>query len=148
MTNAECVFCSIISGDELASVVYDDGKTMAFIDIRQFHPGHTLVVPRRHIRDIFELDDATGAALMSSLTATARAVRDAFRPDGMNVWQSNGVAGGQEVFHLHFHVLPRYEDDGLLRFYPSRPDYPSRDALDAQAARIREKLSPGDSRLL
>jgi histidine triad (HIT) family protein len=68
-------------------------------------------------------------------------VRDAFGPDGINIWQSNGEAAGQEVFHLHLHVLPRRLNDGLLRFYPSRPGYPSRAELDDQAALIRERLA-------
>jgi histidine triad (HIT) family protein len=101
----------------------------------------TLVIPKRHIENIFELDDGTGAALTRTLVRVAGAVRAAFTPDGMNIWQSNGVAGGQEVFHLHFHVLPRSDQDGMLKFFPSRPGYPSRSELDEQAARIRSDLA-------
>ena len=112
---------------------------MAFMDVRQFHPGHTLIVPKRHIADIFALDDATGAALMRTVARVSRAVRKTFRPDGINVWQSNG-APWQEVFHIHFHVLPRWKDDGLLRFTPPSRNVPDRAELDEQANRIRAAM--------
>jgi histidine triad (HIT) family protein len=133
---AACIFCEVVAGRAERSLVLEDEATLAFMDVRQMSAGHTLVVPKRHVRDIFELDDATGAALMRSVTRVARAVRDALSPDGVNVWQSNGEAAGQEVFHVHFHVLPRQRGDEMLRFYPRRPDYPERTELDALAARI------------
>jgi histidine triad (HIT) family protein len=71
----------------------------------------------------------------------ARAVRDAVQPQGMNIWQSNGEAAGQEVFHLHVHVLPRAAGDGMLRVYPRRPDYPPRAQLDELAAEIAKRIS-------
>ena len=112
---------------------------MAFMDSGQFHPGHTLLVPRRHIVDIFELEDESGAALMAALVRVSRAVRQAFSPDGINLWQSNG-APWQEVFHIHFHVLPRWKGDGILRFAPPGRKRPSRTELDEQAANIRVEL--------
>ena len=135
----ECIFCAIVSRKAEASIAYEDEATLAFIDLRQFHAGHTLVVPKRHIVDIFALDDVTGAALMAAMSRVARAVRQAFRPDGINLWQSNG-APWQEVFHLHFHVLPRWKDDGLLRFSPPARSQPSRAELDDQATKIRAAL--------
>ena len=136
----ECIFCQVVAGEAEASVVHEDNTTMAFMDLRQTNAGHTLIVPRRHIRDIYELDDDTAAAVIAATTRVARAVRDAFDPDGINIWQSNGAAAGQEVFHIHFHVLPRRNDDGLLKFYPSKPDYPPRRILDERAAKIRAAL--------
>ena len=135
----DCVFCGIVARKVEASVAYEDEATLAFMDRGQFHPGHTLIVPKRHIIDIFALDDATGAALMAAVSRVARAVRQAFKPDGINLWQSNG-APWQEVFHLHFHVLPRWKDDGLLRFTPPERDRPSRTELDDQATRVRASL--------
>ena len=135
----DCIFCRIVAGEDEASVADEDEATMAFMDVRQFHPGHTLIVPKRHIADIFALDDATGAALMSTVARVARAVRKTFRPDGINVWQSNG-APWQEVFHIHFHVLPRWKDDGLLRFTPPSRNVPDRAELDEQANRIRAAM--------
>jgi histidine triad (HIT) family protein len=133
----ECVFCRIVAGTAESSIAYGDTLTLAFMDVRAFHPGHTLVVPRRHLADIFGVDSETGAALMATVAIVARAVRDVLRPEGLSIWQSNGTAAGQEVPHLHIHVVPRFAGDGLLRVYPSRPAYPSREELDATAASIR-----------
>ena len=137
----DCIFCRIVAADAEASIAYEDEAAIAFMDLGQFHPGHTLVAPKRHILDIFSLDAETGAALMSALACVSRAVRDAFGPDGINIWQSNG-APWQEVFHLHFHVLPRWKDDGLLRFSPPSRSRPSRLELNEQAAKIRAALEP------
>lgn len=119
---------------------YEDDTVIAFLDLRQFNPGHTLVVPKRHMDDIFGLDEATGAGLMSTLVRLAAGVKSAVRADGINIVQSNGEAAGQEVFHLHFHVVPRQVRDGLLQFYPSKPGYPPRVELDSLAARIRTQV--------
>jgi histidine triad (HIT) family protein len=137
----DCIFRRIAVGDAEASIAYEDDATVAFMDLRQLSGGHTLVVPRRHITDIFQLDDATGAAIISTVARVSRAVRDVFDPDGINVWQSNGEAAGQEVLHFHVHVVPRDHGDGLLRFYSQRPDYPPRPNLDAEAAKIRAALT-------
>ena len=137
---SNCSFCDLIRGAGEVSMCFEDSDVVAFMDIQPVNAGHVLVVPRLHVRDIFELDDATGAALMATVTRVARAVRGAFAPDGINIMQSNGEAAGQEVFHLHMHVLPRHEGDGLLRVYGSRADMAPRSELDVQAAAIRETI--------
>jgi histidine triad (HIT) family protein len=137
---SDCVFCKIIAGGLEASVPYEDESVIAFLDLRQFNPGHTLVVPKHHVGDIFDLDEPTGAALMSALIRLASGVESAVDADGINIVQSNGEAAGQEVFHLHFHVVPRHANDGLLQFYPSKPGYPPRAELDSLAERIRTRL--------
>jgi histidine triad (HIT) family protein len=136
------VFCRIIAGDEPASVVLETTRVLAFMDVRQFHPGHVLVVPKQHIEDIYALDDAAlSGELLSAVATVARAVRDAMTPGGVNIWQSTGEAAGQEVPHLHLHVLPRHVGDNLLRVYPSKPGYPPRGELDALAGRLREAIT-------
>ena len=116
---------------------------MAFMDLRQENPGHVLVIPRTHIADILELDDRTGAALMGGTTRVARAMERAFAPDGINVWQSTGEAAGQEVFHLHLHVMPRRFGDRLFRPYPELPPPTPRNTLEALAAEVRDRLAEG-----
>lgn len=138
-----CVFCEIVAGERPASLVYEDDLAVAFVDLRQFHPGHTLVVPRRHFRDVRELDDTTGAAVMAAVACVARAVSLAFPNEGLSVWHSIGVAAFQEVPHLHFHVHPRMIGDGLLRIYPAAPTTPDAAMRDAYAATIREHLTTG-----
>ena len=136
-----CVFCSIVRGTQPASIVWEDDLTIAFIDLRQFHPGHTLVIPRRHLSDIRELDDVTGAALMASITRVTRAVATAFPNQGLSVWHSIGEAADQEVPHLHIHVHPRLLHDGLLQVYPSSPVLPEKPVRDRYAATLRSRLT-------
>ena len=136
----ECVFCEIARGTQPASIVWEDALTLAFVDRRQFHAGHTLVIPRRHVGDVRELDYATGAALMASLARITRAVGRAFPNQGLSVWHSIGAAADQEVSHLHIHVHPRKVGDGLLRVYPSPAAEPDQAARDAYADTLRSYL--------
>ena len=136
----QCVFCDIVEGRVPASVVAADAFTVAFMDVRQYHPGHVLIIPRRHISDIREMDDMTGAALMRTLGRVARAVDGAFPNDGLSIWHSAGEGANQEVPHLHFHVHPRRFSDDVLRVYPAAPTLPERGTLDKWAEEIRTAL--------
>ncbi|HMZ81663.1 MAG TPA: HIT domain-containing protein, partial [Acidobacteriota bacterium] len=98
---SQCIFCDIVNGRELASIVFQDELTLAFMDIRQFHAGHVLVIPRQHFNDIRDLDPNTGAALMQTVSRLTRAVGLAFPNDGLSLWHSIGPAAFQEVPHLH-----------------------------------------------
>lgn len=135
-----CAFCGIAQGTHPASVVWKDDLTVAFIDLRQFHAGHTLVIPRQHLGDVRELDVVTGTALMASVARLARAVAAAFPNQGLSVWHSIGEAAFQEVPHLHIHVHPRLLGDGLLQVYPSAAPMPDRETRDRYAARLRSCL--------
>lgn len=135
-----CAFCEIVSGVRPASVVYRNETTLAFMDLRQFHGGHVLVIPLEHIPDVRELDAATGGALMQTVAKVTRAVDLAFPNEGISIWHSIGPAAFQEVPHLHVHVHPRRTGDGLLRVYPSHPSAADRPTLDSYAARIRGLL--------
>ena len=139
MTDA-CPFCAIARGAGAASVVAEDAHTVAFLDQRQFHAGHVLVIPRTHLADVRALDAATGAALMEAVVRVSRAVDAAFPGDGLSVWHSAGPGANQEVPHLHVHVHPRRVGDDVLRVYPSPPARPDRATLDAWAARVRAAL--------
>ena len=99
-----------------------------------------MVVPNRHVENVFELTDADGAAVMAATSDVARAVRVAFEPEGLSLWQSNGPAAFQEVPHFHMHVMPRWKEDGLLRIYPQRLEQRTDGDLDAQADAIRGVL--------
>ena len=141
---ADCVFCRIVAGTLPASIVEQDDTIVAFLDPRQVHGGHTLVVPKLHVETIFDLDAATGAALMSALTRVAAALRTVVPSDGLSVWQSNGPGAYQEVPHVHFHLMPRRTGDGLLRIYPGRIENVRREDLDQQAELIRGALRAFD----
>jgi len=136
-----CAFCDIVAGRTPATIVASDAMTVAFLDLRQFHPGHVLVVPRSHLTDVRAADDATAAAIIASVARLARAVSALFPNDGLSVWHSIGPAADQEVPHLHFHVHPRRLGDGLLRVYPRAPAHPDRRTLDEWGAKLRQALT-------
>jgi histidine triad (HIT) family protein len=123
----DCIFCSIVEEATPSWGVYEDEVAVAFLDIGQASPGHTLVVLRRHAPDIWSLSEDEAAAVMRSVHRVAVQLRDTLHPRGMNVTQSNGAAAWQEVFHYHVHLVPRYDNDGLKP--PWRPTWPSQEEL-------------------
>ena len=139
----DCVFCAIASGGAEASIVWSDDRTLAFMDIAPVAEGHVLVIPRTHVPQIFDLDERDGAAVMATTVRVARAVRALFQPDGLNLWQSNGEAAGQEVPHFHFHVVPRWRGDDLIRLQRRPTATPARAELDRRAREIGARIDAG-----
>ena len=135
-----CAFCEIVAGRQAASVVYEDDRTMAFIDLRQFHPGHTLVIPKEHVPDVRNLSPDTGAALMKTVAQVTRAVAAAFPNEGLSLWHSIGEAAFQEVPHLHIHIHPRFKGDRVLEVYPHSPATADQETRDRYAKLIRHHL--------
>ena len=136
-----CAFCEIIAGRLPATIIAQDDLTVALLDLRQFHPGHILVVSRHHLPDLRAADDQTAAAILIMVTRVSRAVDLTFPADGLSVWHSAGPGAHQEVPHLHFHVHPRRVGDGLLHVYPRPPLVPDRDVLESWGARIATTLA-------
>lgn len=133
----------MVAGDAPASLVYGDDEVVAFLDLYPVHPGHTLVVPKRHVPDLASCPPELAGKLMEVSAKLAPAVVKATSAQGFNVWTANGRAAGQEIFHLHLHILPRHEGDSFgLRFPKGYPREASRRDLDLMAARIREALAP------
>jgi len=137
----DCVFCKLVAGQIPASVVYEDEATLAFMDLGQVNPGHVLVACKAHAANVYELDDAQAAAVFRAAARVARAVRAAFDPPGLSLYQANGKPAGQTVFHFHLHVLPRHEGDGMQLVWPAKN--PPREQLESNAARIRAALERG-----
>jgi histidine triad (HIT) family protein len=125
----DCTFCSIVEGTAPSWRIYDDDVTVAFLDIGQATPGHTLVVPRTHTRDIWSITEDEAAAVMRSVHRVAAQLRGTLLPLGLNVTQSNGSAAWQEIFHYHVHLVPRYGNDALAP--PWRSTKPSPEDLAA-----------------
>ncbi|MGD9093854.1 MAG: HIT domain-containing protein [Anaerolineales bacterium] len=136
----DCIFCEIISGKSGASHVYEDEATIAFMNLRQANPGHVLVVPKAHVETIYELTDLQAAQLFQTVVMISRAIRKSLKPGGLSLFQANEAASQQEVQHVHFHLLPRWKGDGLLRFYPEVPPHMGRFELDDIAGLIRESI--------
>ena len=103
------IFAKILRGEIPSTRVFEDEHVIAFMDVMPQAPGHTLVVPRAASRNMLDADPATFAPLMAAVQKNARAAKTAFDADGVTVNQFNEAAGGQSVYHLHFHVIPRFE---------------------------------------
>ena len=137
-----CVFCDIVAGHAPASILFQDERTIAFLDHRPVTPGHMLVVPRRHAAFLADLDPEDGAQLFRVGLRSAAALRaSSLRCEGVNFHLADGEVAGQEVFHVHLHVLPRFTGDGFGLRFP--PDYRIRERaeLDEAAAAVREGWS-------
>ena len=119
----DCIFCKIVAGELPAHRVYEDERTIAFMDIAPGTRGHLLVIPRTHATDITVIDSEDLAAVARSAQVMARRVKERLGADGVNIINSCGAAAWQTVFHLHFHVIPRYVGDPLaLPWVPSPGD--------------------------
>lgn len=108
-----CVFCKIIRGEIPCASVLDTPDVLAFLDINPIRPGHTLVVPKVHAATLFEMSPKSGEMLVRALQQVGKAVMEATGATGLNVQQNNFPAGGQTVHHIHWHLIPRVEGDGL-----------------------------------
>lgn len=124
---ADCIFCKIIAGEIPSSKVYEDDRIVAFLDISQVTPGHTLVVPKQHFRNLLEMDADSASQLFARVPDIARKVMKATGAKGMNILNNNEEIAGQTVFHTHVHLAPRYEEtDGLqISFEAHEPDFPA-----------------------
>lgn len=111
---SDCIFCKIINGDIPSAKVYEDEEVYAFLDISQVTKGHTLVIPKKHCKNIYETDSETAQAVFSRIPKISKSIKQAFNPIGLNVLNNNEEPAGQSVFHLHIHLIPRYgEGDGF-----------------------------------
>jgi histidine triad (HIT) family protein len=139
MTDPDCLFCAIAAGRLPSSQVYCDAVVVAFLDIRPLTTGHLLVVPRTHARSLASLPEPTGAHMFTTAQRLAAAMRASGLPcEGINLFLADGAVAGQEVFHVHLHVLPRNTADGFS-ISAQRHD-PDRAELDTTAALIRSVL--------
>ena len=140
MPNEFCIFCEIIAGRADASAVYEDDGALAFLDLFPINPGHTLVIPKTHAANLSELDGADGERVFAVAHRVARALRECgVHCEGVNLFLADGEIAGQEVFHVHMHVIPRYEGDGFGLRIASK-DMAEREALNEIAERLRGKL--------
>lgn len=134
----ECIFCQIARGKAPASIVYDDGGIVAFMNRFQSVPGHVLVVPRAHVEHIYVLDDALACSVFVATGKIARAVKRALKPDGITVLQNNEPAGGQEIDHFHLHVIAQRAGEPFFQNGERQPA--DRAYLNRPAETIRAAL--------
>ena len=123
MADEDCIFCKVVAGELPATIVDEDERTIAFMDINPATPGHALVIPRRHSRDLGEIGAEDLAACATAAQRLAGRVRSRLDADGVNLLNAYGAAAWQTVFHFHIHVIPRYDGDPLrLPWIPAPGD--------------------------
>ena len=134
---SDCVFCDIIAGNLPASVVYEDKTVMAIMDISPVNPGHVIVIPKKHIPYMADMDEDTGAHLFRITMRMQKAIRrSGVRCEGINLFLADGEAAFQDVFHLHMHIIPRFKGDEF-KISADWSIKPAREELDGLAAQIR-----------
>jgi histidine triad (HIT) family protein len=136
----ECIFCRIAAGAAPASIVAETPDALAFMDVNQPTPGHVLVIPRAHLRDIYDMDPETAASLFELTVQVAKAVKHGLAPDGLTLVQANERAGQQHVFHFHMHILARYDGDRDRILLGWQNSSPGSIELDRLATEIRAAL--------
>ena len=139
LDESQCIFCKIVRKEAPTSTVYEDEQVMAFMDIRPVSEGHTLIIPKHHYEDIFDTPEELGAYVHKVAKRIAVAVKKATGADGISIVQQNGKAAGQDIFHLHVHVIPRFEGQKMMRF--SEVTAVSRQRLEEVAAKIKQHLT-------
>lgn len=139
MKKDDCIFCRIVAGDIPATKVYEDDDTLAFMDIGPIVKGHILVIPKQHYDPIDDTPDDVLARIIKVVKRISMAQKKALGAEGCNVIQNNGACAGQLVEHLHFHVIPRYADDGHKWNWDAK-SYNDSDEMGALAKNIAEAL--------
>ena len=135
--NEHCVFCRIIAGEETVSIVHEDARAVAFMDIQPASPGHVLVASREHYHDLFDVPEDVAAHCLSVARQLAPGIRRSTGAEAINLFSANGRAGGQDVLHFHLHLIPVRKGEAFDLQLPKKDArVPSRSELDVMAARI------------
>jgi len=129
----DCIFCKIIRKELPTDIIYEDEYTLAFLDINPVNPGHTLVIPKNHIKNIFDVNSEDFSNVMETTRKISKAIKEGVNADGLNIGLSNERAANQAVFHLHVHIMPRFNNDGLKMF-------PAKDYKKGEAKETAEKI--------
>ncbi|WP_456271908.1 HIT family protein [Bacillus sp. AK031] len=120
---SDCIFCKIIDGEIPSSKVYEDEHVLAFLDISQVTKGHTLVIPKVHKENVYELTDEIASKVFSAVPKISNAIKAEYNPIGLNLLNNNGEDAGQSVFHFHLHIIPRYgKGDGFGAVWKTHTD--------------------------
>ncbi len=137
--SADCVFCKIRDGQIPSFKIHEDERTVTFMDINPLNSGHCLVVTKAHAATIFEADVEDLVAAMAAAKKVALAIREALKPDGLNILQANGAAAFQSVPHFHLHLIPRWANDG--KGFDWKPVPGNREVIMKNGERLRALLN-------
>ena len=137
-----CIFCEIVHGNSPSSKVFEDDICLAFMDIQPVNPGHVLVIPKEHFEDLTDLPADIGSHLFQVAQRIVLSLpKTDIKVEGADLFLAHGEAAGQEIFHAHLHVIPRFRGDGFgFRFGPNYVNLPERHELDSIAVQIKQQL--------
>ena len=138
MSSSDCIFCKIIAGEIPCAKIYETDDVLAFLDIAPVNRGHALVIPKKHQENIFSLDPELGKELIMAMKKVGHALLEETQADGLNIGMNNFEAAGQLVFHAHWHLIPRFKDDGLKLWAQNDPEDPK--VLGELAARVAKRI--------
>ena len=140
-----CIFCQIIAGTAPSSLVYEDEISLAFMDIQPVNPGHILVVQKAHFNDLSDLPAHIGSHLFQVAQRISLSIaKTQVKSEGIDLFLAHGEAAGQEIFHVHLHIIPIFAGDAFgFRFGPNYANLPKRSELDMAAAQIKQQLESG-----
>jgi len=130
---SDCIFCKIVAGELPSFKVYEDAETLAFLDIRPVNPGHTLVVPKNHSVNIFDVPEKDWTAVTTVVHRLARGIEKAVAADGININMNNREHAGQIVDHVHVHIIPRFKGDGFKLWHQTP-------YKEGAAVKVQEKI--------
>jgi histidine triad (HIT) family protein len=138
---SDCIFCKIINGEIPSAKVYEDENVFAFLDLSQVTKGHTLVIPKVHKENIYELTEDVASNLFAAVPKVANGIKKAYKPAGLNLLNNNGEFAGQSVFHIHLHLIPRYDkNDGFDAIWKTHNDDYTQENLQQIAKTINENI--------
>lgn len=130
----DCIFCKIINNEIPCSQVYEDNKTLAFLDIRPINKGHILVIPKKHFNTILDIPDNLLKEIITVIKKISKSLKKSLKADGFNIMISSFPAAGQEVMHAHFHIIPRFAGDGLTH-------WPGKEYEEGEMDTLRKKIA-------
>ncbi|MDL4842761.1 HIT family protein [Aquibacillus rhizosphaerae] len=137
----DCLFCKIATGEIPSAKVYEDEDVYAFLDIGQVTKGHTLIIPKTHAKNIYETPSDIAEKLFNRVPKIASAIKETYKPIGLNILNNNEEAAGQSVFHIHIHLIPRYgKGDGFGAVWKTNPDQYSQEDLNKIASEINNNI--------
>jgi histidine triad (HIT) family protein len=132
----DCIFCKIIAGEIPSYKIYEDEKALAFLDINPVHPGHTLVIPKKHYANLEEIYNEELCDLIKAVKIIGKGMKDGLQAEGYNIQVNNDPVAGQIIPHLHFHIIPRIQNDGLHL-------WPQGKYEEGEADKVLEKIKEG-----
>lgn len=134
----DCIFCKIASKEAPAEILYETERVISFLDINPINYGHTLIIPKEHFKEFHEIPDETSKELIVVISKLTKAILESLKPHGYNIFTNNGRFAGQAIMHCHFHIVPRFFNDGF-KFRPNLKSY-KQNEMKQYAELIREKI--------